>query len=164
MAQDSTPAMVIPRRYPPLPLVGVAAAVFDATGHVLLVQRGQPPRQGQWGLPGGLLELGERLETGVRREVREECGIDVSVGPLVLVNEFHDPRTGFHQVDLFFRCRMDGGALDPGWTDPERVVHTRRFFSPSELGAIRLKPDSLPVVAFGGDGPSRYDPLEEIVL
>ncbi|MGB5558924.1 MAG: NUDIX hydrolase, partial [Paracoccaceae bacterium] len=80
-----------------------------------------------------------------------------------LVNEFHDPESGFHQIDLFFRCRITGGQIDAAWRDPEMVVDERRFFSLTELRNIRLKPDSLPDVAFGGAGPARYDPLEAIV-
>ena len=69
------------RLYPHRPLVGVGAVVWDG-GRVLLERRGQPPAQGWWSLPGGLIELGETAEDAVRREVREECGIEVEVGPL----------------------------------------------------------------------------------
>ena len=75
------------RQYPDAPLVGVAAAVFDAQGRVLLVQRGRPPRAGSWGLPGGLLDLGERLADGARREVREETGVDIAIGGIAGVFE-----------------------------------------------------------------------------
>lgn len=74
-----TEPVTLPRRYPPAPLVGVAAAVFDEDGRILLVRRGKPPSQGKWGLPGGLLDLGEELKDGVAREVREECGIEIEV-------------------------------------------------------------------------------------
>jgi ADP-ribose pyrophosphatase YjhB (NUDIX family) len=77
----------IRRRYPDAPLVGVAAAVFDDAGRVLLVQRGRPPRAGSWGLPGGLLEIGETLVAGVQREVREECGVEIAVGAVAGVFE-----------------------------------------------------------------------------
>ena len=74
------------------------------------------------------------------------------------------PDTGFHQIDLFFRCTLTAGSLDPAWTDPEGVVTQRRFFSRAELegGTIRFKPDSLPDVAWG-NAASHYDPLEVIV-
>ena len=63
-----------PREYPDAPRVGVGAVVLDGE-RVLLVQRGRPPSQGKWSLPGGLVHLGERLEDAVRREVTEECGL-----------------------------------------------------------------------------------------
>jgi len=84
---SSTTPITAQRRYPAAPLVGVAAAVFNVDGQVLLVQRGRPPRQGQWGLPGGLLDLGERLVDGVQREIREECGIEIAVVDLVAAFE-----------------------------------------------------------------------------
>ena len=79
----ATRPVTLSRRYPEAPLVGVAAAVFDAAGRVLLVQRGRPPGAGTWGLPGGLLDLGEKLADGAAREVREECGIDVAIGAVI---------------------------------------------------------------------------------
>ena len=138
-------------------------AIIVQDGRLLLVNAYPGRRSDLWCAPGGGVEPGQSLPDNLMREVHEECGLHVSVGPLALVNEFHDPRTGFHQVDLFFRCNVTAGQLDPGWFDPERVVHSRRFFSLAELAAIRLKPDSLPDVAFDAQGPARYDPLETIV-
>jgi 8-oxo-dGTP diphosphatase len=96
--------------------------------------------------------------------VMEETGLSIEVGPPVLVNEFHDPETGFHQVDLFFRCTLVGGDLDDTWEDPEGVVTDRRFFSRVELasGQVSFKPDSLPDVAWGNQA-AHYDPLEVIL-
>jgi ADP-ribose pyrophosphatase YjhB (NUDIX family) len=94
----------------------------------------------------------------------EETGLTIAVGPPVLVNEFHDPDTGFHQVDLFFRCTLLAGDLDETWTDPEGVVTERRFFSRTELAAghVRFKPDSLTEAAWGTEA-ALYDPLEVIL-
>lgn len=138
-------------------------AIIVQDGRLLLVNAYPGTRSDLWCAPGGGVEPGRSLPENLAREIHEECGLSISVGPLALVNEFHDPRTGFHQVDLFFRCTVIGGRLDPGWADPARVVHTRRFFAPDEIAAIRLKPDSLPRVAFAPDGPAEYDPLEVIV-
>ncbi|MCB2116455.1 MAG: NUDIX domain-containing protein [Rhodobacteraceae bacterium] len=145
------------------PRLAVRAIVVDE-GRLLLVNAYPGRKSDLWCAPGGGVERGASLPDNLAREVHEECGLTVRVGPLALVNEFHDPKTGFHQVDLFFRCDILAGSLDPGWADPERVVHTRRFFTPAEIAAIRLKPDSLARVAFGGAGPAHYDPLETIVL
>lgn len=138
-------------------------AIIVENGRLLLVNAYPGGRSDLWCAPGGGVEPGHSLPENLAREVHEECGLRIAVGRLALVNEFHDPRSGFHQVDLFFRCAVTGGQLDPGWADPARVVHTRRFFSPDEIAAIRLKPDSLPRVAFGAEGPAEYDPLEVIV-
>jgi iron complex outermembrane receptor protein len=89
--------------------------------------------------------------------VHEETGLAVTVGAPCLINEFHDPASGFHQVDLFFRCTIASGTLSDDWRDPARVVTQRRFFTRAdlELGRIRFKPDSLPAAAW--DGGMAYD-------
>lgn len=68
--------MTFAREYPDAPRVGVGAVILDGD-RVLLVKRGQPPSQGKWSIPGGLIHLGERIEDAVRREVLEECGVRV---------------------------------------------------------------------------------------
>lgn len=67
----------------PRPTVGVGAIVWRA-GRVLLIRRGQPPRRGEWSLPGGKQEWGETLEEALRREVFEETAL--RLGPLALVD------------------------------------------------------------------------------
>lgn len=139
-------------------------AILLQDGRLLLVNAYPGGRSDLWCAPGGGVMPGTSLPENLIREVAEETGLDITVGPLALVNEFHDPKTGFHQVDLFFRCSLAGGSLDQTWRDPGRVVTHRRFFSRDEIRTIRLKPDSLPRIAFGPDAQAFYDPLEVIVL
>lgn len=105
------------REYPDAPVAGVGGVVIDGD-RVLLVKRAHPPRQGEWSLPGGLLQLGESLVDGVRREVLEETGIVVDVGPLVEVFDrvHHDGhgRVRYHFVIADYLCRPTGGALRAG--------------------------------------------------
>lgn len=107
---------VTSREYPSRPLVGVAAVVLR-DHEVLLVQRGREPAKGVWGLPGGLLELGETLVEGVRREVREECGVEVKVGPLLGVFEpmlrDEQGRLRFHYVVVDWLAYYVRGQLRP---------------------------------------------------
>lgn len=116
-----------------------------------------------WCAPGGGVQAGASLPANLAREVMEETGLTVEVGEPALVNEFHDPRTGFHQVDIFFRCRVTGGTVEESWRDPEGVVTQRRYFSRADLdmGRIRFKPDSLAAAAWGTG--CHYDPLEVLI-
>jgi ADP-ribose pyrophosphatase YjhB (NUDIX family) len=94
------------------PVVAVAAIVYDPQGRVLLVERGKPPGEGMWTVPGGKLELSETLAQAVAREVREETGLTVEVGALACVVE----RMGddFHYVILDYVARAIGGELVAG--------------------------------------------------
>ncbi len=107
------------------------------------------------------MEAGTSIPENLVREVMEETGLHIAVGPPALINEFHDPASGFHQVEVFFRCTITAGRIDPSWKDPEGVVTTRRFFGRADLARIRFKPDSLPAAAWGTR--PLYDPLEVIV-
>ena len=114
--------------YPAAPVVGVGGVVLDGD-RVLLIRRAHPPRQGEWSLPGGKVELGERLADAVRRELREETGLEVEVGPLVECFDrvHHDPAGAvrYHFVIADYLCRPVGGALRPG-DDAADAVWTSR--------------------------------------
>ena len=145
------------------PRIAVRALILEAD-RLLLVNAFPGGKSDLWCAPGGGVESGTSLPDNLMREVHEECGLQVAVGAPALVNEFHDPRSGFHQVDRFFRCTIVAGALDAAWRDPEGVVTERRFFSRADLeaGRIRFKPDSLVSAAWGTG--LHYDPLEPLVL
>jgi len=102
------------REYPARPIVGVGAVVLDGT-RVLLVKRGHEPLKGEWSLPGGAVELGETLEKAIVREVREETGLDVDLGPMVDVLDQlrydSDGRVKYHYVLIDFLCRPSSGVL-----------------------------------------------------
>jgi 8-oxo-dGTP diphosphatase len=99
-------------------------ALILRRGRVLLVERGREPLKGYWSLPGGVLETGETLEDGLRREVREETGLEVKVSRLFEVFERIMPdekgRSEYHYVLLDYLCRANGGALVAG-DDVSRV-------------------------------------------
>jgi 8-oxo-dGTP diphosphatase len=87
MSEHKTKPITVNRRYPLAPLVGVGVVVFNRQGEVLLIKRGKPPRAGEWSIPGGLIDLGERLEEAARREVLEECGITIAIGGFITTFE-----------------------------------------------------------------------------
>ena len=85
--------------------VSVAGVVIDEDGRVLVIERRD---NGHWESPGGILELGETFEEGVRREVLEETGVQVSVGALTGVYKKHEPRNRGSRVPL-----LDRGGASP---------------------------------------------------
>lgn len=100
------------RDYPEQPLIGVGAVIVSGN-RVLLVRRDTEPLRGEWSVPGGLLELGEKLRDGVRREAREETGLEVEPDEVIEVFDsiFTDAlgRTQYHYVLIDYLCRPVSG-------------------------------------------------------
>ena len=132
-------------------------------GRLLMVNAWPDGRSDLICTPGGGVDRGQSLPDNLVREIYEETGLTVQVGPVVLVNEFHDPAGTFHQVDVFFRCRLDSGDPDGEWTDVGGVVTRALWLTRDELARHRYKPDSLPDVAWGNGREAVYDALEPIV-
>lgn len=101
------------REYPARPIVGVGGVVF-IEGRVLLIKRRFEPLAGRWSLPGGVLELGETLAEGLAREMKEETGLDVVVGPVVdvfdRITRDDEGRARFHYVLVDSLCSVRAGA------------------------------------------------------
>lgn len=146
---------------PSLPRIS-ARAVILRDNRLLLVNAYAAADSTLWCAPGGGVETGRSIPDNLAREVYEETGLRVSVGPPCLINEFHDPQSGFHQIDLFFRCKVTEGALDDAWQDPEKTVDRRRWVTKDDMRNLRVKPDSLADIAWR-DRAFGYDPLEVMV-
>ena len=103
------------REYPEGPIVGVGGVVVHRH-RALLIRRGCEPLKGEWSIPGGMLELGEELAEGVRRELKEETGLEVE--PLGIVAAFdritwEGKRVKYHYVIVDYVCRLKRGRLKP---------------------------------------------------
>ena len=133
------------RQFPERPIVGVGAVIVDGE-RVVLVKRAHEPLKGQWSLPGGTVEVGETLHDAVAREVREETGLDVRVGPLVeVLDRIHlsdDGRVEYHFVLLDYRCTVASGTLTHG-SDAADVS----WASVNELARYHLSDPAMRVIA-----------------
>ncbi len=132
------------RKYPDRPYVGVGAVIVQ-DGKVLLVKRKHEPLAGQWSLPGGAVEVGETLEACLTREMLEETGLEVRVGPVIEVLDriTHDDegRVLYHFVLVDYLCWPTGGALTADSDVAEAV-----FADPDDLVPYRLTDTATAVV------------------
>ena len=119
------------REYPDYPRVGVGAVVLYGD-RVLLVRRGGQPSAGRWSLPGGLVELGETTEEALRRELQEECAIDVKLlglaGVIDRIVHDHERRIRYHYVLVDYAVEALSDAVKAGsdaaeatWVNIDRV-------------------------------------------
>jgi 8-oxo-dGTP diphosphatase len=90
----------------PVPAVGVVCLKGD---EVLLIRRGKPPRVGEWSLPGGRIEPGERAVEAALRELREETGVEARIVALIGVVDGIFPEVGRHYVLIDYLAEWTGG-------------------------------------------------------
>jgi len=135
------------REYPEHPIIGVGAVIVEG-GRVLLVRRDTEPLRGEWSVPGGMLELGEKLRDGVCREALEETGVTVEPGEVLEVFDsiFTDGlgKTQYHYVLIDYLCRPISGVAQAG-SDVSDV----RWISLEALPAMGLRESVEQVVRMG---------------
>jgi 8-oxo-dGTP diphosphatase len=133
--------------------VSVAGIVVDDHGRALLIRRLDNRR---WVPPGGVLELGETIHDGLRREVREETGLDVE--PLALSGVYQNMPHGI--IALVFRCKITGGALV---TNDE--VTDFRWISQSDTPRLMSEAYAIRVLdALHDPGPAAVRPHDGVHL
>jgi 8-oxo-dGTP diphosphatase len=122
----------------------VGALIFE-DGRILLVERGKEPLKGYWSIPGGIVETGEKLEQGIRREVLEETGLDVEPYSMFEIFERIIPdaegKPEYHYVLVDYLCRRLSGEPAAA-SDVSQVA----WVSEPELGGYRITEGTLAVI------------------
>jgi 8-oxo-dGTP diphosphatase len=137
----------IQRTYPDRPIVGVGAVIIHHD-RVLVVRRATEPLKGEWSVPGGMLELGEKLKDGIAREVLEETGLVVQ--PIEVLDVFDsifadpDGRTRYHYVLIDYLCRVISGEAHAA-SDVSEV----RWVHDSELSSLKMRELTVGVIRKG---------------
>lgn len=135
------------REYPERPLLGVGGVVVH-NGRALLVRRASEPLKGEWSIPGGLVELGEKLIDAVRREVLEETGLIVEPGEVLELFDsiWRDPegRCQYHYVLVDYLCRVVDGELHAA-----SDVSDAQWATEAELPRFNLRPATESVIRKG---------------
>jgi mutator protein MutT len=132
--------------FPAAPIVGVGAVIVR-DDRAIIIKRANEPYKGQWSIPGGRVELGESLADAVRREMREETGLEVQVGTVIEVFErIQREHEGvrYHFVIIDYLCRCTGGALCAG-DDAEDAV----WVTSEELNRYEIRESAKAVIRKG---------------
>jgi mutator protein MutT len=112
--------------------VGVGALIVDDQGRLFLARRGPKAKneRGLWEFPGGAVERGERLADALRREIREEYGVEIAVGDLLDVVDHILPEEGQHWVSPAYLCRIVSGT--PAILEPDKCAEIG-WFAPADV-------------------------------
>lgn len=122
----------------PVPCVGVICLKGD---HVLLIRRGRAPRKGEWSLPGGRIEPGERTRDAALRELREETGVEAEITGLVDVVDGLFPEAARHYVLIDYAARWTSGEPTAG-DDADEA----RFFPLGDIDRLGMWEETVRVI------------------
>ena len=132
------------RVYPTRPILCVAGLIFKGRD-ILLVKRAKQPGYGQWSIPGGAVKVGESLAGALAREMSEEVGLDLEIGPLVEVFERvitdREKRVVYHYVIMDYLCSP--------LTDPPRPgsdASEARYVPPEQWPDYGIQEESIEVM------------------
>lgn len=136
--------MADPREYPSHPICGVGAIVRKKNS-VLLVRRGKAPRNGEWSIPGGAVELGESARQAAEREIREECAIGIAIFGIAevvdIIERDADAKVRYHYMIVDFAAEYVSGDLLA-----QSDVSEARWVERGELDAYPMNPQTRAVI------------------
>ena len=113
-----------------LPRVGVGGLIFDKKKGFLLLLRNRQPEVGYWSIPGGKIEFRESIEDALKREIKEELGVDVKVISLLGVTDHIIPKESVHWVSPYYLVKIISGRIKN--MEPEK--HSKiKWFQPDSL-------------------------------
>ena len=117
------------------PETAIDAVIIDENETVVLIKRRNPPFQNHWALPGGFVELGEKVEDAVLREAEEETGLPVRI--LKLVGVYSDPKRDprGHVISITYLCKRIDSEENPQGGDDAKEA---KVFNRQELENIQL--------------------------
>ncbi|KPL91663.1 NUDIX hydrolase [Herpetosiphon geysericola] len=128
------------RIYPSQPLIGVSVMVWHAQ-RVLLIKRSKEPLAGQWSVPGGAIELGEPIEAAARREIREECNVEISAPRFItavdVIHRDQSERIQYHYVLLEMQAEWLSGEPQAG--DDALAIG---WFGVDDLAGLEIHPET----------------------
>lgn len=123
-----------------------ASGLLFENDRLLLARLNVPTReQPVWMPPGGAVKAGELLESALEREFREETGLEVKPGRMVMVHEFIEPP--WHALEIYFLCSLTGGELklgrDPERAEDDQILLDLKFVPFDKLKNMELYPQIL---------------------
>ena len=117
--------------------VGVGAAIFDNEGRLFITKRGEKAKneRGKWEIPGGSMEFGETFEQAIKREIKEEVGVEIEVLELLGICDHIIPDEKQHWVSPTYICKIVKGI--PRILEPEKCAEIG-WFTLEEAESLEL--------------------------
>lgn len=93
--------------------IGTASIIEDDDGRILLTKRNKEPLRGYWVLPGGGIKFGERIEDALKREIKEETGLNIDIRDFITHYEIINKKSKVHRIIFYYKSKSKGGVGKP---------------------------------------------------